>query len=292
MNILKLLADLAAANSASFAHTSPRRAALSRLRQLGSHTLAAALPLGLATALPAVARDTRTMLDSLLLALQLERLQNALYSRVLSANTPAGFFPTDPSFRASIVAMQRHQQQHITLFSNYITASSGQLPAVPNYDFTGTRNGTQPALFPGVFSSFDEFLSLAQLLEDAAVRAYKGQVQFLISDNSVLQTVLQVHATEARHAARIRTMRRQRGVAIKPWPSPAEPSITTAGRTDVVYAGEHATTQLQANFNPVPFRLLPIGYPGTNILTQGVPEAFDEPLTAEQAGALLAQFTF
>lgn len=291
MNILKLLADLAATNPASYEHTSPRRAALIELRRLGGKTLAAALPLGLA-ALPATARDTRTKLDVLLLALQLERLQNALYTRVLSTSTPASFFPTDPTFRASIATMQRHQQQHIAQYTTLITASGGLVPAMPNYDFTGARNGSQSALFPAVFSNFDEFLRLAQLVEDAGVRAYKGQVQFLISDNAILQTAIQVHATEARHAARIRTMRRQRGVAIKPWPSPTEPSITTTGRTEVVYAGEHLTTQVLPNFVTVPFQTLPIGYPGTDILTRGVPEAFDEPLTAEQALSFVEQFTY
>jgi hypothetical protein len=289
MNILKLLADLAA-TPADFNKTASRRATLSGLGQVGAKALAAALPLGLA-ALPAQARDNRTILDSLQLIVRLEQLQNAFYSRALTATT--GFFPADASFRASIVKIQAHQQQHVALLTRTISASNGDTPTLPTYDFTGSKNNTQAALFPNVFSNFDEFLRLAQLLEDASVRAYKATVEFLVQDNYILQTVLQLHSTEARHAARIRTMRRLRGAVVKPWPSPADADITVAGRTAVVYATEHATTQLlpAPNNTPILFRLLPIGS-GANLLTQSVPEAFDEPLAAAEAEALISVFTY
>ena len=289
MNIFKLLADLASTTT-DFTQTTPRREALSALRQASMKTLAAALPLGL-SALPAQARTTRTPLDSLQLALRLEQLQHAFYTRALAA--PASFFP-DASFRASIVKMQVHQQQHVALLTRLVTASNGDVPTPPSYDFTGSKNNTQAALFPNLFTDFDQFLRLAQLLEDTGVRAYKAVVEFLLQDNYSLQTVLQLHSTEARHATRIRTMRRLRGAAVKPWPSPTDADITTAGKTDVVYATEHITNQLvfqSPNFTSVPFRLLPIGS-GANLLTQSVPEAFDEPLAAEDADTLLSLFTY
>ena len=287
MNILKLLAELAATTPDHFEQPAARRDALSELGRFGAKTLAAALPLGLAS-VPALARDTRTMLDSLLLALRLERLQNAFYSQALSA--PAGFFPVDASIRASVVKMQAHQQQHAALLARLISTSNGEVPTQPTYDFTGSKNSAQPALFPGVFTDFDEFLKLAQLLEDTGVRAYKAMTEFLAQDNYLLQTALQLHSTESRHATRIRFMRRQRGAVVKPWPSPADADITVANRTAVVYATEHATTQLLADYTSVPFRLLPIGS-GPNILTQSVPEAFDEPLAADSVDSLLTLFT-
>lgn len=289
MNILKLLANLADTPT-DLNQAASRRATLAGLGQTGAKVLAAALPLGLA-ALPAQARDTRTILDSLQLAVRLEQLQNAFYSRALSAGP--GFFPADASFRSSIVKMQAQQQQHVALLTRVITASNGDVPTLPNYDFTGSKNNTQAALFPSVFSNFDEFLRLAQLLEDTSVRAYKGAVEFLVQDNYILQTALQLHSTEARHATRIRLMRRQRGAVVKPWPSPADADITVAGKTAVVYATEHATTQLlpaPAN-TPILFRLLPIGS-GANLLTQSVPEAFDEPLAATDAEGVIGLFTY
>ncbi|SHK36211.1 ferritin-like domain-containing protein [Hymenobacter psychrotolerans] len=288
MNILKLLAELAEINPNQLEQSAPRREALENLSRFGAKALAAALPFGLA-ALPAQARTTLTILDSLNLFLQIERLQEALYSRALALTVP--FFPADPTFRASVAAMQRHQQQHIVLLTDAITSSGSTAIAAPNFDFTGTKNGTQPALFANVFTDFDQFLQVAQLLEDAAVRAYKGQVEFL-NNAFIVQTVLQLHATEARHAARIRLMRKQRGATVKPWPSPTDASITVAGKTDVVYEGEDALKQYLSNTRPVPFQLLPIGYPGTNILTQGVPEAFDEPLNTDQTQAVLALFSY
>jgi len=293
MNILKLLADLAATTPAHFEQTSPRRAALGELGRFGAKTLAAALPLGLsAVTAQAGTTTTRTALDSLQLALRIEQLQNALYVRALAA--PATFFPTDASFQSSVVKMQAHQQQHATLLTRLITASNGTVPAPATYDFTGSKNNTQAALFPNVLTDFNQFLQLAQLLEDTGVRAYKAMTEFLSADDYVLQTALQLHSTEARHAARIRVMRRQRGAVVEAWPSPTDSSITVAGKTDVVYATENATTQLvflNANYMAVPFRLLPIGS-GANLLTESVPEAFDEPLTADAVEGLLDQFTY
>ncbi|HEX8427746.1 ferritin-like domain-containing protein [Hymenobacter sp.] len=287
MNILKLLADLAATTPDHFELPTARRDALAELRRFGAKTLAAALPLGLGS-VPALARDTRTILDSLLLALRLERLQNAFYTRAL--NAPASFFPSDASVRASLVKIQAHQQQHAALLARLIASSNGDVPTQPNYDFTGSKNNTQAALFPNAFTDFDQFLRLAQLLEDTGVGAYKGLVEFLIQDNYILQTALQLHSTESRHATRIRTIRRQRGAVVKPWPSPADADITVAGKTAVVYATEHATTQLLPNYTSVPFRLLPIGS-GPNLLTQSVPEAFDEPLAADSVDGVLNLFT-
>lgn len=287
MNILKLLADLAATTPDQFEQPAARRDALNDLRRLGAKTLAAALPLGLAS-VPTLARDTRTILDSLLLALRLERLQNAFYTQALAA--PANFFPADASIRASIVKMQAHQQQHAALLVRLISTSNSDVPALPRYDFTGSKNNTQAALFPSVFSNFDEFLRLAQLLEDTGVRAYKAIVEFLVQDNYILQTALQIHSTESRHATRIRTIRRQREAKVKPWPSPTDADITVVNKTAVVYATEHATTQLLADYTSVPFRLLPIGS-GPNLLTESVPEAFDEPLSADSVDGLLNLFT-
>ncbi|MDF7813255.1 ferritin-like domain-containing protein [Hymenobacter sp. YC55] len=287
MNILKLVADLAATTPNQFEQPADRRDALTSLGRFGAKTLAAALPLGLGS-VPALARDTRTILDSLLLALRLERLQNAFYTQALTA--PASFFPADTSIRASIVKMQAHQQQHAALLVRLISTSNGDVPAQPRYDFTGSKNNTQAALFPSVFTNFDDFLTLAQLLEDTSVRAYKAMVEFLVQDNYILQTALQIHSTESRHATRIRMIRRQRGATVKPWPSPADADITVANKTAVVYATEHATTQLLADYTSVPFRLLPIGS-GANILTESVPEAFDEPLAADSVEGLLNLFT-
>jgi hypothetical protein len=85
--------------------------------------------------------------------------------------------------------------------------------AKSSYDFTA--GGT----FPTVFSSYPTFLAVAQVLEDTGVRAYKGRAGELVGQKVFLTAALGIHAVEARHAAKIRFMRRMNGQApnMKPW---------------------------------------------------------------------------
>jgi hypothetical protein len=59
-----------------------------------------------------------------------------------------------------------------------------------------------------VFTNPAIFLAVAQSLEDTGVRAYKGGAPFLMSNKTVLEAALNIHSVEARHASRVRTMRR------------------------------------------------------------------------------------
>ena len=52
--------------------------------------------------------------------------------------------------------------------------------------------------------NFDTYLTLSQTFEDLGVAAYKGQAGNLISNDAILQTALQIHSVEARHAAIVR----------------------------------------------------------------------------------------
>ena len=51
-------------------------------------------------------------------------------------------------------------------------------------------------------------LEVAQGAEDTGVRAYKGQAGNLMSNPAILEGALRIHSVEARHASRIRRMRR------------------------------------------------------------------------------------
>jgi len=304
MDFLNLLARLATLDTEAPATAAPRRAALSRLGQAGTVLLPALL-----AALPAPAlagtKETRTRLDVLKLALKLELLENEFYSRALGLTAggpanPAAFFVT-PANRAAIQTIQSHEAQHVALFTRLITDAGSPLDAVPNFDFTGSKNGSQAALYPDVYTNLDTFLKVAQLLEDAGVRAYKGQVEFIQTDNYILEAALRTHSTEARHAAHIRTMRRQRGANVKSWVSPSDTPITTAGTVpDAVYSTESNTTQYivrNSVVTKVPFdSSLPINV-GTPPLSAAailakVAEAFDEPVEAATAEALLQLFTY
>lgn len=305
MDLLNALARLATLDTTTTAEAlAPRRLALSRLGQAGT-ALLPALFATLVTPAEAGTTETLTRLDALKLALKLENLQNAFYSRALGlvaggpAN-PAAFFGST-AVQSAIQTIQAHQSQHSTLLTNLVTNSGGTLDAAPRYDFSGSKNGSQAALYPDVYANLDTFLKVAQLLEDAGVRAYKGQVTALQSDNTLLETAIRMHSTEARHAAHIRTLRRQRGATVKSWISPSDTPITTAGTTaDGVYSGEASTLQyvtLSNVLTKVPFdSTLPINV-GTPALSAAavlakVAEAFDEPLESPAAESVLQLFTY
>ncbi|SMB96671.1 hypothetical protein SAMN00120144_2631 [Hymenobacter roseosalivarius DSM 11622] len=293
MNILKLLADLAEVDPTLYARLSSRRAVFAPLSQLGRTAALAALPLAVGTAImPAQARDIRTILDSLNLALTLEYLESEFYARALglvagAPGVPTNFFPTGT--RLAIETIYRHEQQHVRFLERIIVASGGTPPAKPRFDFTGSKNSTQPAVFADVFTNFDTFLQVAQTLEDAGVRAYKGQAGFLQTDNSLLEAALRIHSVEARHASHIRSMRRARGANVKNWVSASDTSVAVPGKTDAVYAGEELVNQFIAGLRQVPFDQAPLN---TVVTVAKVAEAFDEPISATTAAALVGLFTY
>jgi hypothetical protein len=89
----------------------------------------------------------------------------------------------------------------------------------------------------------------------------------------VLQTALQIHSVEARHASHIRQMRTAAGSTVyKPWVSlgaSGQANDSGVPQVDAVYAGEDLT--LQAGINIV-------GINGTAVTKAAAVESFDEPL--------------
>jgi hypothetical protein len=76
------------------------------------------------------------------------------------------------------------------------------------FDFTGGRNpGTSNGPFLPATQNLALALAVTQAFEDTGVRAYKGQAPNLIR-TATLETALRIHAMEARHASRIRRIRR------------------------------------------------------------------------------------
>ncbi|WP_156126423.1 ferritin-like domain-containing protein [Hymenobacter sp. DG25B] len=307
MNILQLLAELAEANPAVYEQASQRRAILGRLGSMGAKVAATSLPLAagsLLFATPAQARSTP--LDVLQFALVLEHLENDFYRTALGllakadgTKVPAGFIPAD--VRPDFVTIQEHEQQHVDFLTKAITSSGGVPAAKPTFDYTGSHNGSQSALFPDVFTNLDTFLAVAQFLEDAGVRAYKGQVTALQSDNGILEAGVRIHSVEARHASHIRTLRRQRQAAgapdaIRSCVGPGASGSPLPGKTDLAYAGEDQLTQPISNLSKVTFSelttLAPVFGTDSARLQRAVQEAFDEPVTTEQASAIVAIFTY
>jgi rubrerythrin len=238
-----------------------------------SSKLMAALALGsVPIALGALARVVygqapADVLDVLQFALTLEYLEAEFYTLGVAA---AGLIPAADS--TIFTTIRDHENTHVTALRSVITGKGATPVAKPAFDFTAKGN---VAGFNFGASQYATFQALAQAFEDTGVRAYKGQAGRLINDKAVLTAALTIHSVEARHASMVRRLRGKKG-----W-------ITGNSRDDLpaftqgIYNGEDNVTQAGLDITS-----LGAGNGGTN----GVTEAFDEPLTKDQVLAIVAPF--
>ena len=283
MKLISFL-DHLASPSVTAPEAAPRRALF---QQLG-RTVVAALPLGLG-ALTAAAGTKDNSFDAVTLLLLLERLQLALYTRALGAS----FIPTAqvPDFQR----MLNHQTQHAAFLVQALQSAGAVVPAVPAFDFSGQHSvATNPVLFPDVLTNYDNFLALAQQLEDLGVRMYKAQA-FIISDDSQLsKATLRIHSVEAEHSAHVRGLRRSRGATVSNWPSEKDAAIVRpAGAqalTTAATGGEENAIQFLSTTVKIPFSNFLVIRNNTAIHDPALAEAFDESVTSAAAQAALNLF--
>lgn len=283
MKLISLLDQLAATPTTPA--PTPRRALLAHL----GRTAAAALPLGLGTA-AAVAAPADTTYDSVLQLLQLERTQVALYTRALAA---PGLIPSAQVADFQLLLTQ--QQQHVALLQQSLQTAGAIVPATPTFDFSGQHGvATNPVLFPNVLTSYDDFLALAQQLEDLGVRLYKTHVFNIATDTQLTKAVLRFHAVEALHSAHIRTLRRGRGATVQPWPSEEDAAINrpsgAQALTNAATGGEQNFIQYSAAGVQIPFSDFLLARDNTAIHDPALAEAFDEPVDAALAQTALNLF--
>ena len=283
MKLISLLDHLAATPASPTA--TPRRALLQHLGQAA----VAALPLSLG-ALPAAASTQDTALDAITQLLLLERLQATLYARALAAT---GLIPA--TLAADFQRLRTHQDQHVLLLQTALQSAGAVVPATPTFDFSGQHGvSTNPVLFPNVFSSFDDFLALAQQLEDLGVRLYKAHAFTITSDAQLLRAVLRIHAVEAQHSAHVRALRRSRGAVVQTWPTEEDAPIVRPAAAQVLTAaatgGEENSIQYVSAGVPVPFSTLLLINNNTAIHDPAQAEAFDEPVNTTTAQNALNLF--
>jgi hypothetical protein len=253
---------------------SPRRAAMKEFYGFGSKVALAAVPLALGSMFKkAYGQTSSTVLDVLNFALTLEYLEYYFYQ----AGTAApGLIPAGTPAVAAITTIRDHELAHVNLLKGAISASGGTPVSFTASQFDYTAKGN----FPAVFSDYPTFLAIAQGFEDTGVRAYKGQAPNLMSSPSVLQTALQIHSVEARHASHIRQMRATAaggGVPnLKPWITGANDSGVPA--LNATYAGEDNVTQAGINI------------PGLGFSVNASTAAFDEPLLKADVLAIASLF--
>jgi len=195
-----------------------------------SSKLAAGLALGsVPVMLAALSKDVfaqtpADILDALQFAFILENLENEFYKAVLGTSAVAAQNNAFATVRALIPAaavetfrqIQKHEAQHVEFLRATIPTLGGTAPAITasDFDFTG-GNGSGTGPFARAATELDFLLLSAQAFEDTGVRAYKGQAgRFLINSNTAadqaLEAALRIHSVEARHAAKIRRIRRGR----------------------------------------------------------------------------------
>lgn len=195
-----------------------------------STRLAAGLALGsVPVALAALSREVYAqtpadILDALRFAFILENLENEFYKAVLGTSAVAAQNTAFNAVRAlipdavrqSIQQIQKHEQQHVDFLRAVIPQFGGTVVTITanDFDFTG-GNGAGNGPFARATTELDFLLLATQAFEDTGVRAYKGQAgRLLINGNNsadvALESALRIHSVEARHASKIRRIRRAR----------------------------------------------------------------------------------
>ncbi len=272
------------------------------------------VPLVLAAlASEAPAQTTSAVADVLQFALLLENLESEFYKAVLGTSSVAGFNSAFAPVRAKLSAnavatlqlLSAHEIKHVALLQSALGGAATIYNPATTFDFTGSRTVGGSASGPFYQATQDVTFLLAgtQGFEDTGVRAYKGQAGVLLGQ-AVLTTALQIHALEARHAARIRRLRRSLdttntalrysgtvkgdGAAAAGAPTGATLPAAVVAAFAAIYAGEGNTQQTVNNGSTnvtLDVSTLPNLQAGTDV-TQG----FDEPLGANAVGAIVQTF--
>lgn len=130
------------------------------------------------------------IVDVLVFALTLEHIEDAFYRSGLETD---GLIPDE--YLGIFNQIGKHEAAHVALLSGALGSAAIERPAL---DLTAGGK------YADALTNFDTYLTLSQTFEDLGVAAYKGQAGNLISNDAILQTALQIHSVEARHAAIVR----------------------------------------------------------------------------------------
>lgn len=222
---------------------------------IGRKAAAVAAPTVLASALNKAYGQSLdpVVVEVLNFALTLEYLESEYYN--VGMDIPGLLTGTARTVYGQI---QKHENAHVKLLKSVL---GGQAVEKPAFDFTAK------GAFPNPFANYDVYVLLSQAFEDTGVRAYKGQAPKLINNDPILTAALQIHSVEARHAARVRELRGEKGY------------ITgNPGFPPGVYDGDESTRHLEISS-------LSGGIPFENAT-----QAWDEPLSKEDVLKIVTPF--
>jgi rubrerythrin len=245
-----------------------RRAAFRQFGDLSKKMAMAAIPLGILSALPKVAKaDTASLIGVLNYALTLEHLEYRYYQTGIESNVITS------ADRVIFQKIRDHELAHVKFLQEVIANVLGGTPVEePSFDFTAGGNFAP-------FNDYPTFLALSQAFEDTGVRAYKGQAANVKESDVVLTAALSIHSVEARHASMVRRLRTKKGQdTVKGWITNGSIGSLPAA-TQGIYTGEENVTQGGVNVVSL-----------TGIDAGAVSEAWDEPLTDQQVLGIASLF--
>lgn len=294
MNLQNIISEIESVDPEVYGRLDSRRRVMKNFANLTGKLALAAVPVALGSMISkAYGQSVPTaVIDVLKLALTLEQLEAAFYNAVVAA--PGLNASLTGASRASFTKIRDDENKHVAFLAGAIAQVTGMpAPAAPAFDLSGGNSAAGTGPFSGVNSPLTNYavaLAMAQTFEDTGVRAYKGQAAALIPSNAFLEAALQIHSVEARHAAKIRLMRRELAGAVlapadlKPWINNSESGILPpfAPLVQSSYDGEGVTTQAGVNIAGT--------FSGITISATAASAAFDEPLTKAQVLAIVDPF--
>ena len=281
MNLQHILKEIEKVDPEVYERLDTRRNAMNRFAFAGKVLAAAAVPFVFGSMFKkAYAGTTATVVEVLQYALTLEYLEAEFYKKAVGT---AGLIPAGPAVGA-LTTIRDHEVAHVAFLQAAIRGAGATPVAMPTFDFSA-GNGSGNGPFKDAFSNYDLLLAVAQVFEDTGVRAYKGAAGDLISNNDVLTAALQIHSVEARHAAHIRYMRKNKpsGLVsgnVKPWITGKDSNIPSPA-VQATYDGEEITSQAGVEITNIN---------GKAVSAAAASEAFDEPLTMQQVLAIVDPF--
>jgi hypothetical protein len=251
-------------------------------------------------------------------ALALEIFENEFYKAVLGTSASAAQNTAFATVRAqaqavagavpTLTQIQKHEAAHVATLQSLGATNVFGLSAT-SFDFTGNRSASGGGPFGKATTDLAFLLEVAQGAEDAGVRAYKGQAGNLMSNSAVLEGALRIHSVEARHAARIRRMRRVAagaGTTVRLSGTVRGGERAAAGATDLgttdaaavgaafdrIYgAGASASTApSESNTSHGSPAVNVANLSGASFGVEAAQEAFDEPLDRADVVAIVQPF--
>ena len=209
---------------------------------------------------------------------------------------------TIPGAVATLQQIQKHEAAHVTTLLAAGATNDLKLGA-NSFDFTGNRGAPGAGPFAGATSDSQLLLLLAQVIEDAGIRAYKGQSANLVSDPASLEAVFRIHSVEARHASRMRRIRRLYGGAdtgvrlcgvVRGGGSAAAGAGTQSSAMlamlDKIYGAGINTTTAPSELNLTQAGVDVSTVAGGTLGSDALTEAFDEPLDRVDVVAIVQPF--